>query len=90
MHLFFMIHDYAHKGSFNPTEIIDALNYGTKTDKAFSISGRQTNSIMQCPELLSPRVTKSEIKQIILGGGERFLSPERRFDAALVNSPGLF
>lgn len=45
---------------------------------------------MQSPQLLHPRIGKNEIKNIILGGGQNLLSPERRFDAMLVNTPNLF
>jgi HindVP restriction endonuclease len=45
---------------------------------------------MTCDELAQPRITKSEIKNIILGGGQQLLSPERRFDAIIYNSPELF
>ncbi len=45
---------------------------------------------MTCPELTTPRITKQEIKRIILGGGQNLLSPERRFDAIIYNSPDLF
>ncbi|MBQ9555564.1 MAG: HindVP family restriction endonuclease, partial [Muribaculaceae bacterium] len=31
-----------------------------------------------------------DIRNIILGGGQDLLSPERRFDAVLVNSPDIF
>ena len=41
-------------------------------------------------ELVNPRISKYEIKNIILGGGQDLLSPERRFDAVLVNSPDIF
>lgn len=34
--------------------------------------------------------TKAECWEIILGGGQDLLSPERRFDAVLVNSPDIF
>ena len=37
-----------------------------------------------------PRIRRAEISRIILGGGERYLSPERRLDAMIVNSPNLF
>ncbi|MEX0268068.1 HindVP family restriction endonuclease [Leptolyngbyaceae cyanobacterium UHCC 1019] len=30
------------------------------------------------------------MKQIILNGGQLYLSPERRFDAIIANTPGLF
>ncbi len=42
------------------------------------------------PEIRHPRIRRAEISRIILGGGERYLSPERRLDAMIVNSPGLF
>ena len=45
---------------------------------------------MTCEELTEPRIKKAEIKNIILGGGQNLLSPERRFDAIIYNSPELF
>jgi hypothetical protein len=49
-----------------------------------------TNKYMTCERLIKPAIKKSEIKEIILGGGQNLLSPERRFDAILFNSQGLF
>ena len=46
--------------------------------------------LLHSPELTHPRIGKNEIKNIILGGGQNLLSPERRFDAVIVNSPDLF
>jgi hypothetical protein len=45
---------------------------------------------MTCAELTKPRIKKKEIRKIILGGGQNLLSPERRFDAIIYNSPELF
>lgn len=45
---------------------------------------------MSCNNLTKPRILKEEIKNIILGGGQNLLSPERRFDAIIFNSPELF
>ena len=45
---------------------------------------------MRCKELTTPRITKTQIKNIILGGGQNLLSPERRFDAIIFNSPEIF
>ena len=45
---------------------------------------------MSSKNLTLPRIKKSEIKNIILGGGQNLLSPERRFDAIIYNSPELF
>lgn len=88
--LYKMLLDYANNGYFDGKRIIDQLSYNTKNDKAFASGGLRTHPIMTCPELTKPRITKQEIKKIILGGGQNFLSPERRFDAILYNSPDLF
>ena len=85
-----MLWDFAVYGHFNYREIVDQLGYNNKTDKAFSINGQLTNPIMRCKELTHPRVTKYEIKNIILGDGQKLLSPERRFDAFIVSPPELF
>lgn len=66
------------------------IGFSKQTDKAFSLSGKRTHPYMTCSELSQPRIRKSEIRNIILGQGEQLLSPERRFDAILVNSPQLF
>ena len=88
--LFKMLYDYSRQGFFNGQQIIDELSYNTKNDKAFSSVGKRTHPLMTCPELTCPRITKDEIKEIILGGGQNLLSPERRFDAIIFNSPDLF
>lgn len=88
--LFKMLLDYSENGSFDGRTIIDELSYNLKNDKAFSSNGAKTHPIMSCNELTSPRISKQEIKKIILGGGQNLLSPERRFDAIIYNSPDLF
>jgi hypothetical protein len=88
--LYKMLHELKTQGRFNHTRIIDELSYNTKNDKAFASAGNVTNRYMQCPRLTTPVIRKTEIKNIILGGGQQLLSPERRFDAIIFNSPGLF
>jgi hypothetical protein len=88
--LFKMLYDFGRNGQINHAQIIDTLSYNTKNDKAFSVSGRVTHHFMICDELAKPRIKKREIKNIILGGGQNLLSPERRFDAIIYNSPELF
>lgn len=88
--LYKMLSDYVEYGFFDHGKIIDALSFNTKNDKAFASSGIITNKYMQCDNLTKPRITKGEIKKIILGGGQNLLSPERRFDAIIYNSPELF
>lgn len=88
--LYKMLWDFTLYGKFNYTNIVNDLAYNYKTDKAFAISGKLTNPFMKCKELESPRISKHEIKNIILGDGQKFLRPERRFDAYLVSHPELF
>lgn len=88
--LFKMMFDFAKDGQINHHKIIDELSYNTKNDKAFAVSGRITHHFMTCPELTKPRIQKKDIRKIILGGGQNLLSPERRFDAIIFNSPELF
>ena len=88
--LFFMLNEFYMRGNFDSKDIFQKLTYTMKNDKAFSVSGRKTNPLMKCDELYKPRIKKEEIKNIILGGGHKLLSPERRFDAVLVNSVDLF
>ena len=70
--------------------IYDGMTYDTLNDKEFSVPGRKTNKYMACERLTKPLITKGEIKHIVLGGGQRFLSPERRFDSILYFSKDIF
>jgi len=88
--LYKMLLDIITQGRCDHVDIIDKLSYNTKNDKAFASSGNITNTYMRCNNLTNPRIHKDEIKQIILGGGQNLLSPERRFDAIIFNSPELF
>lgn len=88
--LFKMLYDFSKDGQVNHARIIDSLSYNTKNDKAFALSGRVTHQFMKCEILTKPRIKREEIKNIILGGGQNLLSPERRFDAIIFNSPDLF
>lgn len=77
-------------GQFDYRRIVRLHSYNIANDKAFALSGTQTYEFMNCDELRHPRISKYDIKNIILGGGQNLLSPERRFDAVIVNSPDLF
>lgn len=88
--LFKMLYDFSINEHFDHAKIIDLLSYNTKNDKAFSANGRVTHPYMKCQSLEKPRIMKNEIKKIILKGGQNLLSPERRFDAIIFNSEGLF
>ena len=88
--LYKMLLDIKEHGKFNHKNLIDKLSFNTKNDKAFSSAGNVTNKYMSCDRLIKPIIKRAEIKEIILGGGQDMLSPERRFDAILFNSPSLF
>ena len=88
--LYKMLYEFSKKGQFDHSKIIDELSYNTKNDKAFAVNGSVTHQYMKSKFLSKPRITKNEIKNIILGGGQNLLSPERRFDAIIYNSPELF
>ena len=83
-----MLSDFATDGKIDPQTV--RVGFSIQTDKALSLSGKRTHPYMSCAELSCPRIKKTEIKNIILGQGEKLLSPERRFDAILVNSPDIF
>lgn len=70
--------------------IYDGMTFGTQNDKEFAIPGNKTNIYMSCDRLTKPIITKREIKNIILDGGQKWLSPERRFDAIIYFSKELF
>jgi hypothetical protein len=88
--LFKMLYDYSQTGQFCHSEIFDKLSFNKRNDKAFAVSGTVTFPFTESKELSKPRITSDEIRNIILGGGQSLLSPERRFDAILANTPELF
>jgi len=59
------------------------MGLGNQTDKEFSASGIVTNQYMRHERIITPKVGKNALSEIILNGGERQLSPERRFDATI-------
>ena len=88
--LYKMLLDYVTYGQFDYRRIIRLHSYNLANDKAFALPGSQTRQFLREKEIVKPRISKHAIKHIILGGGQNLLSPERRFDAVLVNSPDLF
>jgi len=88
--LYKMLLDYVTYDIFDYKRIIRLQSYSLANDKAFAMPGNKSHDFLKSPELMKPRISKYEIRNIILGGGQNLLSPERRFDAVLVNSPDLF
>lgn len=88
--LYKMLLDYVTYDTFDYKRIIRLQSYNLANDKAFALPGTKSHIFLEGPEVIKPRISKYEIKNIILGGGQDLLSPERRFDAVLVNSPDIF
>jgi hypothetical protein len=76
------LYDLFSVGQIRRSEIV-RMALGNQTDKEFSASGAVTNPYMKHPRLTVPRIHKTVLSKIILNGGERKLSPERRFDATI-------
>lgn len=85
-----MLFEYTISEQFDYKRIVRLHSYNLANDKAFALSGNLSYPLLKGLELSCPRISKHDIKHIILGGGQNLLSPERRFDAALVSNPDLF
>ena len=84
-----MLYEFPKNGRIDYSQVLGTSS-SSQSDKAFSLNGRGTYPYLHCKELSEPRLKKGEIRNIILRGGEKLLSPERRFDAIIANSPELF
>lgn len=67
----------------NLNGIYTEMAYGAQTDKEYSLPGRATRAYLNSPRRVTPALNKSVVAEIILNGGEKLLSPERRFDATI-------
>ncbi len=77
------LYEIARAGEVDINEVYRKIAYDVQTDKEFSASGKLTNSYMFCERLKHPCIHRDELHNIILNGGERYLSPERRFDQTI-------
>jgi hypothetical protein len=67
----------------NIYQIYTEMAFEHQTDKEFAVSGRITRNYMKSHRRLKPAMKKNILSEIILGGGEKLLSPERRFDQTI-------
>jgi hypothetical protein len=65
------------------TRIYTEMAYGLQTDKEFALPGLATRAYLDTPRRVTPALPREVVTEIILNGGERLLSPERRFDATI-------
>ena len=78
------LYDILQTGDFDYTGIYKGMGLGYQTDKAFTINGSKSIRYLRHKRLDSPRYFKDALADIVLNGGGMMLSPERRFDAAVV------
>lgn len=84
------LYELSTRGKVFQKPIYDGMTFDNLNDKEFAVSGMKTNPHMCCDRLTKPIITKDQIREIILGGGQKFLSPERRFDAIIYYSREIF
>lgn len=75
--------EYGRAGNGHIANIYDQMTYGKQSDKCFSVNGHVTRRYMKHPRIISPAIKREAVNEIILDGGENFLSPERRFDQSI-------
>jgi hypothetical protein len=67
----------------NLYDIYTEMAFEHQTDKEFAVNGGITRRFMTSPRRVTPIMPKNCLKNIILGGGEKLLNPERRFDQTI-------
>jgi len=74
------LYEYGRAGAANINTIYSDMTYNQQSDKEFSLSGKITSKYMKHPRMHEPAVDREIVRKLILDNGERYLSPERRFD----------
>ncbi|MFN3997425.1 HindVP family restriction endonuclease [Algoriphagus sp.] len=67
----------------NIQRIYTEMAFGLQSDKEFALSGKVTRYYMDHERRTKPILKPDILKDIILNGGEKMLSPERRFDQTI-------
>ena len=75
-----MQYELATTGKIHLRRINREMDFGKQTDREVSISGRMSGNYMTSPRRVSPILPPEALSEIILNGGHKMLSPERRFD----------
>ncbi len=77
------LYEYGRAGVAHIDNIFADMTYGHQSDKEFSINGVITQRYMNHPRMVVPILEKEVVRNIILHGGEEYLSPERRLDQTI-------
>ena len=75
-----MQYELATTGKIHLRRINREMDFGKQTDKELAMSGRMSGNYMTSPRRVSPILPPEALSEIILNGGHKMLSPERRFD----------
>ena len=67
----------------NIKRIYTEMSFGLQSDKEFALSGKITKNYMNHERRTNPIIKPNVLKEIILNGDEKMLSPERRFDQTI-------
>ena len=77
------LYEISCSGRVNLDTIYKQMTFTYQNDKEFAVNGNVTNRYLRSDRLLNPLVKKSTVSKLILNGGEKLLSPERRFDQTI-------
>lgn len=75
--------EYGRAGVAHIDNIYASMTYEAQSDKEFTLNGQNTKRYLDHPRMHTPIVNREAVKDIILNGGERNLSPERRLDQTI-------
>lgn len=78
-----ILYEISRGGKTNIENIYAQMTFGWQSDKEFALSGKITREYMNSTRRENPILPPSILKEIILNGGEKNLSPERRFDQTI-------
>lgn len=78
-----ILYEVSTSGKTNIQRIYTEMAFGLQSDKEFALSGKVTRTYMDHKRRIYPIMKPSILKEIILNGGEKMLSPERRFDQTI-------
>lgn len=78
-----IIYELASKNKTHIDRIYTEMGFGYQSDKEFALGGRVTKNYMNHERRYNPILPPTVLKNIILNGGQKKLSPERRFDQSV-------
>lgn len=78
-----VLYELSTREKTNLNTIYTEMAFGHQTDKEFALPGKTTKIYMDSDRRKTPVLSHEVVADIILNGGEKKLSPERRFDATI-------